>query len=1241
MPRTITALAAAALWTTTGLSLAAGPPNYNAYYAAPQTPRARVNAPALAPALVASVDARRGVPAFLWAPRTASQAHTMAAMLPEAAARAHLRGYSAQLGLTPASLDTAFLAQLHNLGRGAVVAVFGQHVSGADVFRTQVKVLMDRNLDLVAIGGNLRDDAVVGARSPGFVLSEPAALAAALGDLYSTTVPASAFRRVRKTKAGYRYYDLPTPVLSPIGARALVTPARIRRVWFPLPDRLVPAFSLELRAGSPSGTTSDAYAYVIAADDGRLLYRENLTHDDAVSYRVWAETTGDLRPTDGPLADFTPHPSGTPDASYPDSTLPSLVTIDAFNLQHDPWLPPGATTSKGNNVDAYTDNGSPDGFSPGDTRATMTGPGAFDRVYDTTLGPQSSQDQKMAAVTQIFYTTNWLHDWWYDSGFNEAAGNAQADNYGRGGIDGDPLLAEAQDSAPDQRNNANMSPGADGESPRMQMFVWDGKSNTTLTLQPSNQSLAIGLPDFGPGAYDISADVALVDDGSAPATDACQPIVNNVSGKIALLDRGTCTFKAKAVAAQDAGAVGVILANNQPSEPPPQMGDGSPPTPITIPVMSITYADGAALKTALASGAVSASMHRATSVDVDGTIDNTVVAHEWGHYIHLRQVACGSPMCSAESEGWGDFFALHMVVREGDDLHGTFALSQYASRGLGDDAGYFGIRRYPYSTDLSRNPLTFKHIGSGVALPSSVPIAAGPSQNDNAEPHAAGEIWASMLFEAYVALLERSQGPNPPYTFEEARRRMGDYVEAGLKLAPADPSYTEQRDAILAAASASDPSDVLPLAEAFARRGAGTCAVSPPRDSDTLSGVVEDFSVQPNLKIVSVDLDDSVVSCDSDGYLDGLETGLLKVKVMNAGTVPLTGASAQVTSVSSDVTFPAGQTIQFGDIAPYSTAVASVQVSLASLAAEENIGMTVHLDAPTCEGKASLDVSPLVNYDEVAMSAASDSVETSDTAWAVLGQGGSLVWSRTEPTPGNHVWSGIDFPSPSDTSLASPLLEVSPTEPFVISFDHRYLFETSDGVTWDGAVVEVSVNGGVTWKDVSEYGDPGYTGTIGDPQGLAQNVLRNRQGYVDRNASFPAMDKVTIDLGTSLAGQSVRVRFRIGSDDAKGDFGWELDNISFSGITNTPFTAVVPDRSLCPNESPQDAGPQGDGAVDIDAGADDAGLASDSTLGADLSGYDAQGGGCGCSTLGGTSQRPWAAAVLLAGLVLAARRRRG
>ena len=42
----------------------------------------------------------------------------------------------------------------------------------------------------------------------------------------------------------------------------------------------------------------------------------------------------------------------------------------------------------------------------------------------------------------MFFHVNWLHDRWYEAGFDEASGNAQKNNFGLGGLDGDPILAE-------------------------------------------------------------------------------------------------------------------------------------------------------------------------------------------------------------------------------------------------------------------------------------------------------------------------------------------------------------------------------------------------------------------------------------------------------------------------------------------------------------------------------------------------------------------------------------------------------------------------------------------------------------------------------------------------------------------------------------------------------------------------------------------------------------------------------
>ena len=83
---------------------------------------------------------------------------------------------------------------------------------------------------------------------------------------------------------------------------------------------------------------------------------------------------------------------------------------------------------------------------------------------------------------------------------------------------------------------------------------------------------------------------------------ACNPLSASnaaaINGKIALLDRGTCTFNVKVENAQAAGAVGVLIADNAAGTPPAGLGgtDGT----ITIPSVRITQADGVTLKAALA-----------------------------------------------------------------------------------------------------------------------------------------------------------------------------------------------------------------------------------------------------------------------------------------------------------------------------------------------------------------------------------------------------------------------------------------------------------------------------------------------------------------------------------------------------------------------------------------------------------------------------------------------------------------
>lgn len=106
----------------------------------------------------------------------------------------------------------------------------------------------------------------------------------------------------------------------------------------------------------------------------------------------------------------------------------------------------------------------------------------------------------------------------------------------------------------------------------------------------------------------LTKDIVLVIDNTAPTSDGCETITNAaaLSGKIALIRRGTCSFAIKVKAAQVAGALGVIMMNNQAGGP---ISMGGTDATITIPSIMISQADGDILETALASGIVNGTMN--------------------------------------------------------------------------------------------------------------------------------------------------------------------------------------------------------------------------------------------------------------------------------------------------------------------------------------------------------------------------------------------------------------------------------------------------------------------------------------------------------------------------------------------------------------------------------------------------------------------------------------------------------
>ncbi len=92
-----------------------------------------------------------------------------------------------------------------------------------------------------------------------------------------------------------------------------------------MPDRLRPAYYLELDVRQSGSKTSGVFGYVIAADTGELLVRRNLTQDLAFNYSIWAQPAAPSIPLEGPHVNYTPHPTGLPDGSVPAFVAPIMT----------------------------------------------------------------------------------------------------------------------------------------------------------------------------------------------------------------------------------------------------------------------------------------------------------------------------------------------------------------------------------------------------------------------------------------------------------------------------------------------------------------------------------------------------------------------------------------------------------------------------------------------------------------------------------------------------------------------------------------------------------------------------------------------------------------------------------------------------------------------------------------------------------------------------------------------------
>jgi hypothetical protein len=225
-----------------------------------------------------------------------------------------------------------------------------------------------------------------------------------------------------------------------------------------------------------------------------------------------------------------------------------------------------------------------------------------------------------------------------------------------------------------------------------------------------------------------------------------------------------------------------------------------------------------------------------------------------------------------------------------------------------------------------------------------------------------------------------------------------------------------------------------------------------------------------------------------------------------------------------------------------------------------------------------------MNADDQPNASATETFDAKSTAWTVAGTSTS-AWTHIRKTALDGAFHSDDLATNNDVQLVSPPLIASATDPVVVKFDHTYDFELSDAA-YDGGVIEFSTDGGSTWADVTTITGvtPGYTAAITT---ASHNPIGGREAFTGKNPANPSTDSVTLDFGTHLAGMTFQLRFRIGSDDAQGAGGWTIDNLAVTGITNTPFPALVPNNC---NGNGGDAGNgSGNSSGQDDGGCCDAG----------------------------------------------------
>jgi len=581
-------------------------------------------------------------------------------------------------------------------------------------------------------------------------------------------------------------------------------------------------------------------------------------------------------------------------------------------------------------------------------------------------------------------------------------------------------------------------------------------------------------------------------------------------------------LRSKALNAQNNGAVACIICNvagvnGGDGDEFIGMAGGQDGTQVTIPTVFMRKSDCDRFRASINSGTSVVMRIAPTELDgpsqLSGSFDNGIIAHEYGHGISNRLT--GGPSnagCLGNDEqmgeGWSDIFTLFYTARESDSGADPRGIGTYA---IGEGINGRGIRRFPYSTDMSVNPQTFDDIKGTTA------------------PHPLGEVWVAACWDLFWAFVDL-YGFDADWTNTESGNfKAAQLVVDGMKFQPCSPGFVDGRDALITADFATNNGEHHCLIwDVFARRGLGIAATQ--GSSQDRNDGTEDF--QP------------------------LATCIEELKINKTMTELVTpGENIEISLLIRNHTLETKDGVIVTDQIPENTfyvdGSSNIEPIVNGNTISWDLGSMATLDETTITYQLNTDSgnkSQTLFYDDLEEGQDNFTIDigSGDNFWGLTGFDANS--GVTSISIADFYTDAGGFNIGGDTRLVMTSLDVVGENP-ALRFWHKY--DTESGP--DGGFVEVSLDGGNTWRNVTDnmfrngYNTVIAYGTLAIPS-LDGFSGTNNTEWID----------TYIDLN-EYKGQTATFRWRFATDGENSTLqdAWFIDDFEMLDIKRYTAEACV------------------------------------------------------------------------------------